>query len=80
MELLSGRAGMQLIRVPYNGGGQAVIDVISGQADTMMSGAGAVIPACDVGFDVAPSSPGELGQCIRSELEQWAPVVKRAKL
>jgi tripartite-type tricarboxylate transporter receptor subunit TctC len=153
MELLSGRAGMQLIHVPYKGGGQAVIDAISGQVDAMMSGAGAVIPHAkrgrlrmiavssskrslvvpevptiaeqgfpgfeaiawyavlapagtpaaivtklnsdlawalgqvnvkkhltDVGFDVAPSSPGELGRRIRSELEQWAPVVKRAKL
>jgi tripartite-type tricarboxylate transporter receptor subunit TctC len=34
----------------------------------------------DAGFDVATSSPGELAQRIRGELEQWAPVVKRAKL
>ncbi|HYC44914.1 MAG TPA: tripartite tricarboxylate transporter substrate binding protein [Burkholderiales bacterium] len=153
MELLSGHAGMQLIHVPYKGGGQAVIDAISGQVHAMMSGAGAVIPHAkagrlrviavssskrtavvpevptiaeqgfpgfeavawyavlapagtsaaivtklnadlawalgqtdvkkhltDVGFDVAPSSPSELGQRIRNELKQWAPVVKRAKL
>jgi tripartite-type tricarboxylate transporter receptor subunit TctC len=153
MELLSGLAGVQWIHVPYKGGGQAVIDAISGQVHSFMSGAGAVIPhskagrlrviaissstrssfapevptiaeqgfpgfeavawyavlapagtpaaivtrlnadvtwalgqaevkkhLTEVGFDVAPSSPAELGERIKSELRQWAPVVKRAKL
>jgi tripartite-type tricarboxylate transporter receptor subunit TctC len=153
MELLSGLAGVQWIHVPYKGGGQAVLDAISGQVNSFMSGAGAVIPhskvgrlrliavssikrtsfapevptiaeqgfpkfeavawyavlapagtspaivnklnadiawalaqpdvrkhLTEVGFDVAPSSPAELGDRVRAELKLWKPVIERAKL
>ncbi len=43
-ELAAGNLGIDLLHVPYKGGGQAVIDVISGQVPLAVLGAAAVLP------------------------------------
>jgi tripartite-type tricarboxylate transporter receptor subunit TctC len=43
-ELAAGNLGIDLLHVPYKGGGQAVIDVISGQVPVAVLGAAAVLP------------------------------------
>jgi tripartite-type tricarboxylate transporter receptor subunit TctC len=43
-ELAAGNLGIDLLHVPYKGGGQAVIDVISGQVPFAVLGAAAVLP------------------------------------
>jgi tripartite-type tricarboxylate transporter receptor subunit TctC len=36
MELLNGKAGTEMIHVPYKGGGPAITDLMGGQVDTML--------------------------------------------
>jgi tripartite-type tricarboxylate transporter receptor subunit TctC len=43
-ELSAGSLGIDLLHVPYKGGGQAVIDVMSGQVPFAVLGAAAVLP------------------------------------
>jgi tripartite-type tricarboxylate transporter receptor subunit TctC len=43
-ELFSQQLGMDLLHVPYKGGGQAVNDVLAGQVTTAVLGAAAVLP------------------------------------
>jgi tripartite-type tricarboxylate transporter receptor subunit TctC len=43
-ELAAGSLGIDLLHVPYKGGGQAVIDVMSGQVPLAVLGAAAVLP------------------------------------
>jgi tripartite-type tricarboxylate transporter receptor subunit TctC len=48
-ELFSQQMGMDLLHVPYKGGGQAVNDVIAGQISTAVLGAAAVLPHIKAG-------------------------------
>jgi tripartite-type tricarboxylate transporter receptor subunit TctC len=48
-ELFSQQMGMDLLHVPYRGGGQAVNDVIAGQIATAVLGAAAVLPHIKAG-------------------------------
>jgi tripartite-type tricarboxylate transporter receptor subunit TctC len=43
-ELAAGNLGIDLLHVPYKGGGQAVVDVLSGQVPLAVLGAAAVLP------------------------------------
>jgi tripartite-type tricarboxylate transporter receptor subunit TctC len=42
--LLNNRAGVRLLHVPYKGGGQAVIDVVSGQVNAIILGLAGPLP------------------------------------
>jgi tripartite-type tricarboxylate transporter receptor subunit TctC len=48
-ELFSQQMGMDLLHVPYKGGGQAVNDAIAGQISTAVLGAAAVLPHIKAG-------------------------------
>ncbi len=48
-ELFSQQLGIDLLHVPYKGGGQAVNDVIAGQVTTAVLGAAAVLPHIKAG-------------------------------
>ncbi len=48
-ELFSQQMGMDLLHVPYKGGGQAVNDVLAGQIATAVLGAAAVLPHIKAG-------------------------------
>jgi tripartite-type tricarboxylate transporter receptor subunit TctC len=52
-ELFSQQLGIDLLHVPYKGGGQAVTDVISGQVTVAVLGAAAVLPHIKSGRLVA---------------------------
>lgn len=49
MELLKSTAGIDILSVPYKGGGQAVIDVISGQAHILLNPPPAMLPHINAG-------------------------------
>jgi tripartite-type tricarboxylate transporter receptor subunit TctC len=52
-ELAAANLGVDLLHVPYKGGGQAVIDVISGQVPFAVLGAAAVLPHIKSGKVIA---------------------------
>lgn len=49
MTLFAKRAGLDMIHVPYRGGGPAMIDLISGQIDSMFANASDVLKQADTG-------------------------------
>ena len=49
IELLKGLAGVNIVHVPYKGGGQAITEVISGQIQMAFSSVPAVLPHIKVG-------------------------------
>jgi tripartite-type tricarboxylate transporter receptor subunit TctC len=61
MELLKKRAGIDLLHVPYRGGGQAIVAVISGEVQAIMSG-GATVSQMESGKvrGLAVTSPGRI--------------------
>ncbi len=48
-ELLNGLAGIDMVHVPYKGSGQAVIDLIGGQVQSMFSGMSSTLPQVKTG-------------------------------
>ena len=52
-ELFSQQLGIDLLHVPYKGGGQAVTDVLAGQVNLAVLGAGAVLPYIKAGRLIA---------------------------
>ncbi|MFN0182421.1 MAG: tripartite tricarboxylate transporter substrate-binding protein [Aquabacterium sp.] len=52
-ELFAGNLGIDLLHIPYKGGGQAVTDVIAGQVSVAVLGAAAVLPHIKSGKLVA---------------------------
>ncbi len=48
-ELLNRSAGVDMVHVPYKGSGQAVIDLLGGQVQTMFSGMSSVMPHIKAG-------------------------------
>jgi tripartite-type tricarboxylate transporter receptor subunit TctC len=52
-ELAAGSLGIDLLHVPYKGGGQAIVDVMSGQVPLAVLGAAAVLPHIKAGKLIA---------------------------
>src|SRR6266850_817605 len=92
-ELLKLKTGIDLVHVPYKGGGPAVADTIAGHVPILFLTAAVVIEIAravqlpdvrarliEQTADPVASSPEELERLVKTELGKWAEVIRAAKI
>jgi tripartite-type tricarboxylate transporter receptor subunit TctC len=87
MELLKSMAHIRMVHIPYKGTGLALIDLTSGQIQTLFGAIPTTLPfvknarlraLASLGFAPVGDGPKEFAEVIRADLVKWERVIRSA--